>query len=173
MEGMFLNETKMIANYTDSPNTSNVTDMRQMFRGCSKFNGEVNFDTSNVTDMSYMFYGCSEFNQKVNFNTQNVTTMTIMFRGCTKFNQEVDFNSSNVTTMEQMFSACLALVIPIKLDTSSVTNIQYMFNGTTPPQQSFASWDVTSLARGGGFIPSSGDINEPGNTNNYDDTLIS
>lgn len=79
MQNMFLNETKLEANYTDSPNTSNVTSMSSMFYGCTKFNGKVEFDTSNVTSMYAMFYNCREFNQEVNFNTQNVTTMENMF----------------------------------------------------------------------------------------------
>lgn len=42
-------------------NTSNVTDMYQMFSGCSSLTSldVSNFDTSNVTDMGWMFSNCS------------------------------------------------------------------------------------------------------------------
>lgn len=73
--------------------------------------------------------------------------------------------------MRNMFRSCSALVIPVKLDTSSVENILYMFYEGVAPQ-SFASWDVTSLTSATGFI-NRADINEPGNTDNYDNTLIS
>ena len=42
--------------------TINVTDMHDMFSGCSslkEFN-LFNFNTNNVTNMSYMFFGCSD-----------------------------------------------------------------------------------------------------------------
>lgn len=81
MQSMFGNAINMEANYTDSPNTSNVTNMDYMFYKCPKFNGEVNFNTQNVTNMRSMFYQCREFNQKVDFNTQNVTNMGYMFNG--------------------------------------------------------------------------------------------
>ena len=69
-------------------NTSNVTNMKGMFRDCEKLEklNLSNFDTSNVTDMSGMFNGCSllkELNLN-NFNTLNVTSMRYMFNGCNK-----------------------------------------------------------------------------------------
>jgi surface protein len=44
-------------------NTSNVTNMRCIFRDAEKFNGNIGkWDTSAVTDMSFMFCG-DNFNQ--------------------------------------------------------------------------------------------------------------
>ena len=47
--------------FTDSFNTSNVTNMSFMFSGCSSLTSLdlSNFDTSNVTDMGNMFSGCT------------------------------------------------------------------------------------------------------------------
>ena len=66
--------------------TSNVTDMRSMFNGCSYLTSLdlSNFDTSNVVDMSSMFSKCSNLTSLdlSNFNTSNVTDMHYIFNGC-------------------------------------------------------------------------------------------
>ena len=67
-------------------NTSNVTDMSNMFAYCSGLkNIDVsNFNTDNVTNMGYMFQCCSSLKSLDvrNFNTTNVTNMYEMFSGC-------------------------------------------------------------------------------------------
>ena len=58
MYGAFYGCANLKGNYTgyiNVPNTTNVTNMKYMFRDCAAFNSPVNFNTSNVTDMSYMF----------------------------------------------------------------------------------------------------------------------
>ena len=48
-----------------------------------------NFNTNNVTNMSDMFYGCSSLINidLSNFNTNNVTDMNDMFNGCSSLIQ--------------------------------------------------------------------------------------
>ena len=66
--------------------TSNVTDMRSMFNGCSYLTSLdlSNFDTSNVVDMSSMFSKCSNLTSLdlSKFNTSNVTDMHSIFNDC-------------------------------------------------------------------------------------------
>jgi surface protein len=75
--------------------TSNVTIMSSMFKGCSAFNQDINsvgngWNVSSVTDMSSMFEGCSAFNQDIsNWNVSSVTDMSSMFEGCSAFNQDI------------------------------------------------------------------------------------
>ena len=62
--------------------TSNVTDMRQMFYFAMNFNQDISgWDTSSVTTMEYMFMGAKSFNQPIGkWNVSNVTAdMTFMF----------------------------------------------------------------------------------------------
>jgi len=98
-------------------NVSNVTNMSEMFYGCTIFNQPLNtkfnqpfnkWDVSNVTNMEKMFYGCTIFNQPLNdWNVSNVTNMERMFLGSTSFNQPLnDWNVNNVTNMEKMFFKC-------------------------------------------------------------------
>ena len=71
--------------------TSEVTDMRFLFRGFSEFNGDVsNWNLSQVKNMRYMFLGCKKFNQAIRqWNVSQVTDMSYMFYDATAFNQDI------------------------------------------------------------------------------------
>ena len=115
--------------------TSNVENMRYMFRDCEKVES-INlssFDTSNVKNMSFMFMDC--LNLKTldlsSFDTSNVRNMHDMFGGCKTLTElELsNFNTSKVNNMLHMFGHCMSLK---KLDLSSfntrnVTNMSHMF----------------------------------------------
>jgi len=57
--------------------TSGVTNMLDMFRDATSFNGDISsWDVSNVTDMSYMFYGADTFNTDIgSWDVSSVTDM--------------------------------------------------------------------------------------------------
>lgn len=95
--------------------TSQVTDMSQMFANCRSLK-ELDlstFKTNKVEDMSQMFSGCSDLrmlNLK-NFDTSKVTNMNGMFSGCETL-EELDlskFDTTNVKSMNNMFEATDAL----------------------------------------------------------------
>ena len=159
--GAFNGCSNMVANYTDSPNTSNVTSMGRMFFNCTNFNGALNIDTSNVGDFSYMMYNCINFNQIINFNTSSASNMTWMFKfcsslnsafslsdtsgvggmsqmfsGCTLFNQAVNFDMANANNLTGMFSNCTNFNQIINFNAPLVTNMTQMFNGCTNFNQS-------------------------------------
>lgn len=131
--------------------TSNVTDMSQMFQSCGNHSTEFtldlgnNFNTSNVIRMKDMFYGCGRESTKFtlnlgdNFDTSNVYDMSGLFRNC-GYNSTVlaldlgeKFDTSNVINMSDMFNGCGAkstvftLDLGEKFDTSNVTNMKSMF----------------------------------------------
>ena len=90
--------------------TSEITDMSDLFT-YSLFNGDIsNWNTSNVTHMSYMFSSAKSFNQALNdWNVSNVTNMNEMFAYAKEFNQALnDWDVSNVTNMSQMFEDAIA-----------------------------------------------------------------
>ncbi|MBP5366049.1 MAG: BspA family leucine-rich repeat surface protein, partial [Bacteroidales bacterium] len=109
----FLAEIVDIANL----NTSNVTTMEYMFRGCKSLtNIDVsNFNTANVTKMNSMFDACSSIT-KLNlskFNTAKVTNMAGMFAysdNLTTITVGDDWSTESVTKSSSMFSGCPALV---------------------------------------------------------------
>lgn len=120
--------------FSDSIDTSNVTNMSFMFGYCnSLIELDIsNFDTSNVTDMQGMFRGYAGTYLNINnIDTSKVTNMQMMFNGCTQL-ESLDLNNfitNNVTNMESMFYCCYALTsLGISnFDTSNVTNMKNMF----------------------------------------------
>ena len=140
-------------------NTSKVTDMEQMFRGCSSLTALdlSSFDTSRVTDMSLMFYGCSSLTalDLSSFDTSEVMDMVCMFYGCSSLTS-LDlsrFDTSQVTDMCRMFYGCSSLIALdlSSFDTSKVTGMESMFSGcsslTTLDLSSFDTSQVTCMRK--------------------------
>lgn len=117
-------------------NTSNVEDMTNMFRLCSKLTSldVSHFNTENVTSMANMFWQCKGITtlDVSGFVTDNVTSMKNMFIYCENLkNLDVShFNTSNVTNMKSMFVKCVDLTSldMTSFNTSNVTNMQSLFS---------------------------------------------
>lgn len=113
-------------------NTSNVTNMRDMFMRCSGLTSLnlSNFDTSNVTDIGGMFYDCSGLTSLnlSNIDTSKVTDMGSMFSGCsglTSLNLG-NFNMQACTNFNYMFDDCSALnslTLPYNLQSGYTINL--------------------------------------------------
>ena len=119
--------------------TSNVTDMRDLFRGCKSLTelDLSNFNTGRVTDVFYMdgmFSNCSSLTRidLSHFDTSSITNMHSMFSGCSSLTSLDlrNFNTSNVTSMDYMFNECSSLTSLdlSNFDTSNVMYMCYMFN---------------------------------------------
>jgi len=121
-------------------NTSEVTKMNDMFKGCESLTSLVldGFDTSKVTDMSGMFEDCKNLTTLVlnGFDTSKVTDMSCMFEDCNNLAivDLSDFDTHKVTDMTSMFEYCNKLTT-IYVDggwnTDKVKNAKYMFNCCT------------------------------------------
>ena len=124
MEAAFHGAENLVMTATDSPDLSQVTSMKEMFRIARVFNGDISgWDTSSVTNMSRLFQTASAFNQDISgWDTSKVTSMKEMFRGAKVFNQDIS-----------------------GWNTSMVTNMNIMFRGASDFDQNIGSWDVTSL----------------------------
>ena len=139
-------------------NTSNVTNMSEMFMGIGVEELDVSgFDTSNVTDMSQMFYFPFDKSKLVSikglnkFNTSNVTNMSNMFSYSKMATLDLSsFDTSNVTNMSSMFSSNQAAEIKglNKFNTSKVTDMSWMFaysKATMLDLSSFNTSNVTDM----------------------------
>ncbi len=131
-------------------NTEDVTDMSEMFSGCSQIDFEVSgfrhwdlskLKTQNVTDMHDMFKNCSgtdftSLSGGTNWNTSNVTDMSGMFYGCSSLTS-IDFDkftTNKVTDMHDMFNGCNNIgnfVFPATFKTDNVTDMSGMFANCT------------------------------------------
>ncbi len=97
-------------------NTSEVTDMGDMFDGCYSL-PEVDlshFDTKKVTDMVAMFaYSSISELDLSSFDTHNVINMNQMFDGCSSLGTITvgkDWNTDNLLSSTNMFKDCYTLV---------------------------------------------------------------
>ena len=136
---------------TDTPDLSQVTNMRAAFSRCSSMVGNPSFndwDISNVLLLSEMFNGCSAFNQNIgNWDVSNVTSMSAMFNNASTFNQEIgSWNTANVTNMRVMFSGASAFNQPIGTwEVSTVTDMTSMFRNASAFDQDISNWNVSNV----------------------------
>ena len=86
-------------------NTSNVTDMDSVFKGCRSLKSldVSSFDTSKVTDMGYMFDVCKSLTSLdlSGWNMSNVTNTTDMFYACPNLST-IRMASCNQTTINKI-----------------------------------------------------------------------
>lgn len=133
-----------LISYSD---TSNVTNMNNMFQYCENISTIPQLDTSKVTSMSNMFNSCYSLKSVPQLDTSNVTSMNSMFFNCSVLTTIPQFNTSKVTNMASMFQYCGSLTTLPQLDTSSLTNVanmfQYCSSLTTIPQ--FDTSKVTNM----------------------------
>ena len=128
-------------------NTAKVTDMGNMFYGCSALKSLdlTNFNTANVEFMYYMFEGCSALKSLdlTNFNTAKVTDMSFMFNGCSALTSLdlTKFNTAKVVNMGNMFYGCSALTSLdlTNFNTAKVTHMNNMFEGCSALTTIYAS----------------------------------
>lgn len=110
-------------------NTSKVTDMSSMFTSCSSLETIPKFDTSNVANMGSMFYTCEKITTIPELDTKNVTSMSYMFYNCKGLTEIPSMNTSNVINMNSMFNGCESLTSVPELDTRNVTDMYSLFAG--------------------------------------------
>ena len=162
MSSLFLNKTSFNTDI-GSWDTSNVTNMQNMFFGAYAFNNGNsntinNWDTSSVTNMRGMFTNTDAFNQNIGgWDTSSVTNMREMFGNGTAspnssvFNQNIgSWDTSNVTNMQSMFYGASAFNnggsnTINNWDTSSVTDMGYVFRDAVAFDQNIGSWDVSNV----------------------------
>ena len=113
----------------DTSNVTSMYGMQSMFYNCSSLQTIPLLDTSNVTNMSEVFGNCSSLTSIPQLDTSNVTNMSGIFKSCSSLTSIPQLNTSNVTNMRDMFESCSNLTSIPPLDTSNVTNMNRMFVG--------------------------------------------
>ena len=135
--------------------TSNLTSLKEMFRGADKFNGDISaWDTSKVTDMASVFSGASQFNVSINgWNTSKVLTMQNMFYYAKKFNHDLaNWDVREVTNMSWMFYNAEAFDGDISgWQVGSVSNMDKMFYTARAFNQDLSGWSVGTVTSRNNF----------------------
>ena len=137
--------------------TENVTNMSNMFNGCSKLTTISQLDTSSVTDMSRMFQNCSNLTTIPQLDTSKVTNMHSIFDGCSKLttiditNMKIT-NTSNSNSFAYNCKSLTKLIIrnmpTIPAISSSAFTGCYHFTGTTD-----ATYNPQGLKDGRIYVP--------------------
>jgi surface protein len=161
-----------------------------MFYACSTINDAniCSWNTSNVTDMRVMFKDAFAFNQNIgSWNISKATNLSSMFSGATAFNNGGSSSINNWTlnttvganiNLSSMFQNATSFNQPIgNWDTSSVYIYNNILNGATAFNQNIGSWKLGPNVRTSG--EATGQVTMPGmlanvgmNTENYSRTLI-
>ena len=110
--------------------TNNVTNMMAMLQNCFGLTAISQLDISQVTNTSHMFQNCTSLTTIPLLDTSQVTNMQFMFDGCTNLTTVPELDTSQATNMSYMFSNCTNLQTIPELDTSQATNMNYMFKGS-------------------------------------------
>ena len=138
--------------YLGDIDTSNITDMSELFMGWGSTRKDVSgielWDTSNVVTMKSMFHFVRTFNCNINdWNVSKVIDMSSMFVLAENFNQPLNkLDTSSVVSMFSMFFRAKSFNQPLdNWDTSSVEFITRMFEEAKSFNQNIDSWNVSSV----------------------------
>jgi len=127
---------------------SAVTDMSELFKGCTENPDISAWDVSNVTNMQFMFQDATNFNQDIGgWDVSRVADMSGMFNRAAYFNQDIGrWDVSSVTNMLGMFAEAYSFNQDIGgWDVSSVTSMHAMFTAAVNFNQDIGGWDVRSV----------------------------
>ena len=135
-------------------NTSNVTNMTQLFQMQLNFNQDIgSWDVSKVTAFTSMFYMVPPITNSFNnggspsinnWNTSSALDMSYMFNYATVFNQPINnWNMSNVTRIDRMFQQAVAFnQLVNNWNISNVTNTNNFMLSRTDLMYSAANYDA-------------------------------
>lgn len=133
----------------ESWNTSQVTDMTELFQNKWKFQENISaWDVSNVTDMMNMFQNAAFFSADISlWVVSNVTNMKNMFHNASSFNGDIkDWDVSNVTNMMDMFHSAASFNSELsQWGVSNVTNMKSMFLNATSFNTNITDWNVSNV----------------------------
>ena len=146
-----------IIDFINGLDTSNVTDMNNMFQNCTKLiSVDVSsFDTRNVTTMQRVFNSCPllQYLDLSNFDTSNVVNMNAMFSGCKELTNIIGvLNCAKVTGksyLGEMFYTCQNLInvtlknIRVNLSLGSGTSWGTKISNQTLINTIKELWDMT------------------------------
>jgi len=129
-----------------------------------KYGHISDWDTSEVTDMSDMFFGAKSFNQPLEkWDVSQVTYMYGMFALTKSFNQPLEkWDVSKVTDMRGMFHVASSFNQPLeKWDVSKVTDMKWMFYGASSFNQPLEKWDVSKVTNMNRMFALTNSFNQP------------
>tara|TARA_R110002051_G_scaffold181460_1_gene251043 strand:+ start:133153 stop:140220 length:7068 start_codon:yes stop_codon:yes gene_type:complete len=149
MENAFYGCENLNFDLINSPDLSQVTSLKNMFRGCDSFNGILNnWSVSTITDISGMFHGARIFNRPLDgWITNSVTDMSQTFKDAYLFNEPLDnWVTNSVLNMSEMFYYARDFNQNINnWNVSQVTDMSGMFGLAQDFNQPLNNWTVDNV----------------------------
>ena len=149
---------------TDVPNLTLVTNMQEMFRGATNFDGDISaWDVSSITNMQDMFVSASNFNKNLNnWDVSSVNTMDGMFRNAILFDGDIsNWNTSSLTRMVSMFNNAASFNQDISnWDVSGVDNMHDVFGDAASFNQDISNWSISQVLFMGGMFNGASSFNQ-------------
>ena len=178
MEEAFWECDSLVVSAIDAPDMSAVISTARMFRGCDKFDSDLDhWDVSTIEDMSGMFQQTAVFDGNIsNWDVSNVTRMVSLFDGAIGFRGNInnwdvssvtglfdafarsendwdlsDWDVSSVTDMRGAFIRCDNFTGGGigNWDVSKVTRMEFMFRNCSSFNADLSEWDVSSCSNFG------------------------
>ncbi len=141
--------------FNDAVDTSNLTNMSNMFERTKLFNDPSisHWNTSNVRSMSRMFRDAESFNQPLEanptlnyWNVSEVTHMIAMFKGAKAFNGSLaGWDTSKCTDMQSLFEDGVFNQPVNHFDVRQVKDMSYMFSDNLAFNQPIDNWRTEKL----------------------------
>lgn len=110
-------------------NTTNVTNIKKMFRGCTSLSSVNIFDTSNITEMRELYAGCYSLLNVPSLNVSKVLDLGSLYAGCYSLTSIPYIDTRNANAIDYICFNCSALKEVPLLDTTNVLDCQCAFQG--------------------------------------------
>lgn len=149
MENAFYGCENLNFDAINSPDLSQVTTLKNMFKNGLLFNGIINsWDVSTITDISGMFHNARVFNRPLDtWVTSSMTDMSFTFFNAVQFNEPLDsWITGSVTSMARMFNNAMAFNQNINnWNVSQVTDMTGTFSDTNSFNNPLNNWNVSKV----------------------------
>lgn len=119
--------TEITSDHISFDATSNVTNMKEMFNGCSQLVSIPLFDTSNVTNFYSVFYKCSKLTEMPSFNLRNAIDLGWAFGYCSSLIEIPEFDVSSAVDLSRAFAYCSSLKRVVLSNLERATDIVRLF----------------------------------------------
>lgn len=110
-------------------NTTNVTNIRKMFKDCVSLSSVNIFDTSNITVMRELYVNCYSLLNVPSLNVSNVQDLGSLYSDCYSLTSIPHMDTRNAKQIDYICFNCSALKVVPLLDTTNVYNSVYAFQG--------------------------------------------
>lgn len=147
LESLFANNTATTYPGLDTWDVSNVTSMKNIFKGSVNFNQNLSaWVTTSVETLEGAFSGCFSYNQPMGtWKTTTCRDMSSMFYGCTLFSQDIStWDTIRVADFSQMFMNAIAFNGNVsKWNTRSGSDFTSMFENCSTFNIDISKWVMT------------------------------